>query len=67
MDELLSFIDYLRKKFTVKEISLETTPYELHPETVSALKAAGIKRLSLGVQSFDDGMLENMGRTLCHR
>jgi coproporphyrinogen III oxidase-like Fe-S oxidoreductase len=61
---LLSFIDYLKNKFPVKQISLETTPHELTPETASALKAAGIKRLSLGVQSFDDEMLQAMGRTL---
>jgi menaquinone C8-methyltransferase len=65
MDELLSFIDYLKKKLPVREISLETTPQELTPETVSALKAAGVRRLSLGVQSFDDEMLKAMGRTLC--
>ncbi|MBP1706846.1 MAG: coproporphyrinogen oxidase [Chloroflexi bacterium] len=65
MDELLSFIDYLKKKFPVQQISLETTPHEITPETVAALKAAGIKRLSLGVQSFDDEMLKAMGRTQC--
>lgn len=65
MDELLSFIDYLKMKFPVKEISLETTPHELTPDTIAALKAAGVKRLSLGVQSFDDEMLKAMGRQLC--
>ncbi len=65
MDELVSFIDYLKQKFTVKEISLETTPNELTPENIAALKAAGIGRLSLGVQSFDDDMLNAMGRTIC--
>ena len=65
MDELLSFIDYLKKKFTVRAISLETTPAELTPENVALLKAAGVNRLSLGVQSFDDEMLNSMGRTIC--
>jgi coproporphyrinogen III oxidase-like Fe-S oxidoreductase len=32
---------------------------------VASLKTAGIKRLSLGVQSFDDEMLKSMGRVLC--
>ena len=31
MDELISFIDYLKHRFIVKEISLETTPNELTP------------------------------------
>jgi len=65
MDELLSFITYLKEKFPVKEISLETTPQEITPEIVASLKNAGVKRLSLGVQSFDDGMLKSMGRVLC--
>jgi menaquinone C8-methyltransferase len=65
MDELLALVDYLKLKFNVKEISLETTPYEITPEIVSTLKKAGVKRLSLGVQSFDDEMLKAMGRTLC--
>jgi menaquinone C8-methyltransferase len=65
MDELLSFIDYLKKCFEVKEISLETTPNELSKENVRRLKDAGIKRLSIGVQSFDDEMLKAMGRTVC--
>jgi menaquinone C8-methyltransferase len=64
MDELLSFIAYLKQKFTVKDISLETTPHELDAENVAALKAAGVNRLSLGVQSFQDDVLKAMGRTL---
>ena len=62
MDELTAFIDYLRSKFTVKQISLETTPREINPENVADLKAAGINRLSIGVQSFDAAVLKDMGR-----
>jgi coproporphyrinogen III oxidase-like Fe-S oxidoreductase len=65
MDELLAFIDYLRMKFPVRNISLETTPQELTPQTIADLKKAGIGRLSLGVQSFDDEMLKAMGRLQC--
>jgi len=38
MDELLSFIDYLKQQFEVKEISLETTPAELTPIPLPHLK-----------------------------
>jgi coproporphyrinogen III oxidase-like Fe-S oxidoreductase len=65
MDELISFINYLKKNFPVKAISLETTPNELTPEKIATLKHVGVNRLSLGVQSFDDDMLESMGRTIC--
>ena len=65
LDELTSFTSYLNSKFKVKAISLETTPQELTPESIKILKAAGVNRLSLGVQSFDDEMLKSMGRTAC--
>jgi len=64
MDELAGFIGYLESKFEVKRISLETTPRELTPETVTQLQQLGINRLSVGVQSFDNSLLRAMGRTL---
>lgn len=62
MDELGDFIGLLRKSFSVKEISLETTPRELTPENIALLKQFGVNRLSIGVQSFDDDVLKSMGR-----
>ena len=62
MDELLGFIEYLRSKFPVGEVSLETTPRELTAENVELLKKAGVNRLSIGVQSFEDEVLKTMGR-----
>ncbi|MFC1931267.1 coproporphyrinogen III oxidase family protein [Chloroflexota bacterium] len=62
MDELTSFIDYLKKNFEVKRISLETTPREIDRENIALLKACGINRLSIGIQSFDDEMVKAMGR-----
>ncbi len=62
MDELVGFIDYLKTNFDVKRISLETTPREINRENIARLKAAGINRLSIGVQSFDDGIVKAMGR-----
>jgi len=64
MDELTGFIGYLRSKFEVKRISLETTPRELTPQTIAQLQESGINRLSVGVQSFDNTLLKAMGRTL---
>ena len=62
MDELSGFIDYLREKCDVQQISLETTAREITEENIAQLKAAGINRLSIGVQSFDDTVLKTMGR-----
>ena len=62
MDELLEFIEHLRTQFNVGEISLETTPRELTEANIGLLKQAGINRLSIGVQSFDEKVLKTMGR-----
>ena len=62
MDELISFFDYLHARLPVEEISLETNPRDITPENVRILRDLGVKRLSMGVQSFDDGMLRAMGR-----
>ena len=64
MDELIAFTDFLRKNFAVKEISLETTHRELNHETIELLHEAGINRLSIGVQSFDNDVLKSMGRVV---
>ncbi len=65
MDELIDFIDYLKAHFTVKRISLETTLREINRTNIDLLKAAGINRLSIGVQSFDSEILKTMGRSFC--
>jgi coproporphyrinogen III oxidase-like Fe-S oxidoreductase len=63
MDELMSFIDYLKQSFQVQRISLETTAREITAENIELLKQAGINRLSIGVQSFDEELTKAMGRT----
>jgi menaquinone C8-methyltransferase len=62
MDELGEFIGTLRRDFGISEISLETTPKELTPQNIDLLGQYGVKRLSIGVQSFDDAVLKSMGR-----
>ena len=62
MDELLGFIDYLKAKCRIGEISLESTPAEVNPGMVQSLSRAGIKRFSVGIQSFDNNVLKSMGR-----
>lgn len=65
IDELLEFINYLKRNFEVKQISVETTPREVNEENVDLLKNAGINRFSIGIQSFDNNILKTMGRAFC--
>ncbi|GFO53023.1 coproporphyrinogen III oxidase [Geomonas sp. Red276] len=44
------------------EVTIEANPGTLTPEKLSGYRAAGVNRLSLGVQSFDDRYLEKLGR-----
>ncbi|MGH2459924.1 MAG: radical SAM family heme chaperone HemW [Chloroflexota bacterium] len=44
------------------EVTLEANPGDLSVDRLRALREAGVNRLSLGVQSFDDRMLRRLGR-----
>lgn len=61
-EEMTDLLLELRSLFTVREISLETNPHHLTDPIVDALKRGGVNRLSVGVQSFDDGLLKQMER-----
>lgn len=45
------------------EVTLEANPEDVSPANVAAWLAAGVNRVSLGVQSFDDRVLSWMHRT----
>ncbi len=59
LDDLLARI---RRTFGDLPISVETNPNDLTPQIVQRLRGAGVKRLSVGIQSFDDALLRGMGR-----
>ncbi len=61
IDELCETIDLARDTFSIKEVSSETNPNHLIPEYLEKLKGR-VQRLSVGVQSFDDGLLKQMDR-----
>jgi len=43
--------------------TIETTPNEVDGEKAAMLLEHGVDRISMGVQSFDDTLLKNIGRT----
>ncbi|MBA4070595.1 MAG: hypothetical protein C0497_01990 [Gemmatimonas sp.] len=45
------------------EVTVEANPEDITAEVVKAWRAGGVNRVSLGVQSFDAGVLEWMHRT----
>lgn len=44
------------------EISMEANPGTLTPEKLAAYRAAGINRISIGVQAMNDRLLKSIGR-----
>lgn len=65
VEEVARILDACRGAFDVAsgaETTLEMNPESCRTGYVSALLDAGINRISLGVQSFDDGELARLGR-----
>ena len=60
--ELVDTIELVRRLFGVREISVETNPKDLQLPLLKRLHAAGVTRLSVGVQSFDNQLLREMDR-----
>lgn len=66
IDQLAAILDACRKTFDVTtdaEITCEANPGSIDLDYLKDLRTAGINRLSFGVQSFDDGELQMIGRT----
>ena len=64
-DELAAMLDRIRSRFQVvadAEITVECNPESVTREKLAGYHAAGVNRLSLGVQSLDDSILPRLGR-----
>lgn len=62
MDELTATLRLITDLFPIREVSVETNPNHLTPVNFKALREAGVNRLSVGVQSLDNTLLNTIGR-----
>ena len=62
IDELAETLSLARQSFSIREISVETNPNHLTSSNIEILKKSGVKRLSVGVQTFNDDLLKKIGR-----
>ncbi len=62
VDELAETIALAKACFRIGEVSVETNPDHLTDDRLAVLRQAGVDRLSVGIQSFDDGLLKKMDR-----
>ena len=63
--EVASLVAACRESFACAadtEITLEANPETVSPETLEGFRAAGVNRLSVGVQSFRDDELQRLSR-----
>ncbi|HEX6791274.1 MAG TPA: coproporphyrinogen-III oxidase family protein, partial [Candidatus Krumholzibacteria bacterium] len=59
-------LDLVRKRFPTApgaEVTIEANPEDVSAGAATAWRGAGVNRISLGVQSFDDAVLRWMHRT----
>jgi len=61
-EELLSTIKLAQDQHPITGVSVETNPDHLRRDNLLRLHDAGVTRLSVGVQSFDDRLLKEMRR-----
>lgn len=64
-NNIKAVLDKIRQKHDLKnvEITLETNPEDVSLEKIKNFKQAGVNRISLGVQSFNDFELEVLKRS----
>jgi coproporphyrinogen III oxidase-like Fe-S oxidoreductase len=60
--ELAATLDLLHSYGPLGDVSVETNPKDLRPDVLDVLAGAGVQRLSVGVQTFDDALLREMDR-----
>lgn len=59
------FLEAVRTHFPLAddvEFTMEANPGTTDADKLAAMKAGGVNRISFGVQSFDNGLLERIGR-----
>jgi oxygen-independent coproporphyrinogen III oxidase len=62
LDRLVTQLTSITRWDTADEITFECEPGTLTPPKLEAIRAMGVSRLSLGVENFDDRILELNGR-----
>ncbi len=62
IDELANMLQYAKKSFPVRQISVETNPNHLTAEIIKLLREAGVNRLSVGVQTLNNDLLKKISR-----
>lgn len=63
--DIESFIAQVRELFDcsqLEEVTIEVNPDDITPDYIAELRKTSVNRISMGIQSLDDGCLQFMGR-----
>jgi len=64
-DQIGQVIDQMRQTYgldNLEELTVECNPDDISTDYVAALRSIGVNRISMGVQTFNDGLLRFLGR-----
>ena len=64
-DQIAAVMDQIRESFTLEEgaeVTMEANPESLTEENLKGYKAAGVNRLSIGLQAAQEPILKKLGR-----
>jgi oxygen-independent coproporphyrinogen-3 oxidase len=64
-DEMAALLERIRSRFALRadaEVTVECNPESVTRDKLAGYRAAGVNRVSLGVQSLDDAILPRLGR-----
>jgi coproporphyrinogen III oxidase-like Fe-S oxidoreductase len=59
---LINLLEKVNNTFNVQSISIETDPFHINEQAIKLLKNANVNRLSIGIQSFNEHVLNKAGR-----
>lgn len=62
-EKLVEILSLAKTLWPIRQISTEANPDHLVPDILRKLKDIGVNRLSVGVQSFNDGILTSVHRS----
>ncbi len=62
LDRIIGAVDEVFGSDEIKEFTMEVNPGSVDLKKLKDIRAAGVNRLSIGVQSFDDQVLRKLGR-----
>ena len=63
-DRIAEIIQWVREALPdpIEEVTLEANPESMTPALMKGFQKAGINRISIGLQTLDDGLLRQLGR-----